>query len=315
MESLEKFKPSNNVHMVQYGVWSDCCNNCEFCLRKNRKATSNKLKLKLIDQVIENIKIVDWKNQFTYGISLLGGELFYIKDQEVQDRFMVLVDEIIDRILIPGTKNTKFSTVTNGIYNPEFLYRVIDRIVERVGISRVDVNFSYDLKYRYSSEVSRLKAFNNINNFHKRYNYCVGIQMILTQYLIDMWKSGEFDVNKFIDENFPGNRIAFLYPHPINTKKKLNDFNFKRKDFLDFIQYLKSENYEAYLNFINSTKNSGTFKYTGLREKNKDAHQIPILSDGKEEVSEECGHSLLYRCYADSPKCVLCDLKLIDNDL
>ena len=134
-------KPTNNQHMVQYGVWGDCCNNCEFCLRKNRATTTNELKIALIDQIRENIKYVDWKNQFSYGISVLGGELFYIKNQEVQDHFMMLVDEICDLILTPDNPNARFSTVTNGLYKPDFLYRVIDRIVEKVGIKRVDVNF------------------------------------------------------------------------------------------------------------------------------------------------------------------------------
>lgn len=308
--------PISNAHAVQYGVWPDCCNNCDFCLRLNRKTTNHSKKIWLINRVRENIKYIDWKNKFSHGISLLGGELFYIKNQEVQDAFMKLIDDIVEIILIPGNENTKFSTVTNGIYNPEFLYKAIDRIVEKVGIQRVDVNFSYDLKYRYHNEAARLKAFNNINAFHKRYNYKVGIQMILTQYVIDLWKKGEFEPTKFIEDNFPGNTLAFLYPHPIHTGIKLPDFNFKRKDFLVFLKYLRDTNYEIYLNFINSTKNSGTFKYTGLRDKRKHQpkDQVPILSDGKEELAE-CGHSMLYRCYADSDKCILCDLKLIDNDL
>lgn len=313
-------KPTNNQHMVQYGVWGDCCNNCEFCLRKNRATTTNELKIALIDQIRENIKYVDWKNQFSYGISVLGGELFYIKNQEVQDHFMMLVDEICDLILTPDNPNARFSTVTNGLYKPDFLYRVIDRIVEKVGIKRVDVNFSYDLKYRYANEKARLKAHKNINEFIQRYNYCVGIQMILTQNVINLWKEGKFDVKDFVDENFKGGRLVFLYPHPINTGKTLPDFNFNRKDFLDFVTYLQKRDYEGYINFINSTKNSGTFKYTGLREKAEksglaNTKVLPILSDGKEEVQEKCKHSTLYQCYCDSDKCMLCDLIAIDGNL
>lgn len=316
MISTETYNPTNNSHVVQYGVWPDCCNCCDFCLRLNRKSTTNNMKIRLIEMIRENINHIDWKNKFSYGISLLGGELFYIKNRDVQNHFMLLIDDIIDKILIPGNDQTKFSTVTNGIYDPAFLYRVVDRIVERVGIQRVDVNFSYDLKYRYRVEKARLKAYNNINAFHKRYNYCVGIQMILTQNVINLWKAGKFDVNRFIDENFPGCRLAFLYPHPVHTGKILPDFNFNRRDFLDFVKYLKDANYEAYLNFINSTKNSGTFKYTGLRDKKDNCQdQQPILSDGKEQINDKCGHSTLYQCYADCDKCVLCDLKLIDSDL
>ena len=83
-----------------------------------------------------------------------------------------------------------------------------------------------------------------------------------------------------------------------------------------------------------STLNSGTFKYTGFRCKDKygikykrggqipfyqygikDTSQQPVLSDGKETLNPKCGHSILYKCYSDSDKCILCDLKLLDNDL
>ena len=316
MISEELYIPKNNNHIVQYGVWSDCCNNCDFCLRLNRSTTSNAKKIELIEQIRENIKHVDWINHFAYGISLLGGELFYVKNHDVQDHFLKLIDDICDNILIPEMPHARFSTVTNGLYDPTFLYRVIDRIVEKTDITRVDVNFSYDLKYRYKNEKMRKIAADNINNFKKRYNYAVGIQMILTQNVINLWKQGKFDVNQFLENNFPGCRLAFLYPHPVHTGRVLPDFNFNRSDFLKFVMYLKDANQDTYNNFIHSTKNSGTFKYTGLRDKIRDNDtQQPLLSDGKEDISEQCGHSTLYRCYADSDKCILCDLKMIDHEL
>lgn len=315
MLSKETYQPSNEKHVVQYGVWSDCCNNCDFCLRVMRRTTSNEWKISQIRQIQENIKSINWARDFAYGISLLGGELFYIRNKDVQNAFMELIDDIIEYVLIPCPK-ARFSTVTNGIYKPDFLYRVIDRIVEKTDITRVDVNFSYDLKYRYKSEIARQKAYNNINNFQKRYNYGVGVQMILTQNLINLWKEGKFDVKDFMAENFPNCNLQFLYPHPIHTGRILDDFFFKRNDFLAFLRYLKERDNLIYLSFINSTKNSATFKYTGLNNKiSGDTRQIPILSGGKEEINPKCGHSILYKCYADSDKCILCDIKMLDGEL
>ena len=307
----------NDKHMVQYGIWSDCCNSCDFCLRLNRKNTSNQTKIELLQDIRENLKHIDWKGKFSYGISLLGGELFYIRNKAVQQEFHKLIDDIISIVLIPGDSNCKFSTVTNGLYDPQFLYSVIDKLRDSVGMNRVDVNFSYDLKYRYANESMRLKAYNNINAFCQRYDYRVGVQMILTQHVINLWKEGQFDVNKFMSDNFPKANLCLLYPHPIHTGKKLDDFNFKRRDFLLFMSYLKQANYAVYLGFINSVKNSSTFKYTGMRDKGRNFanDQQPILSDGKEVLNPKCGHSMLYTCYADSDKCVLCDLKLIDSEL
>ena len=247
----------------------------------------------------------------------MGGELYYITDKELQNSFLELIDMIIEKILkISTNPDCKYSTVTNGLYKPTFLYKVIDKIVNAVGIEKVDINFSYDLKYRFKNEEDRLLVLKNINDFHKRYNYCVGVQMILTQYVIDFWKEGKFDVNTFMEKEIPGNQLCFLYPHPIHSGFVLDDFNFKRKDFLQFIQYLKCTNYNIYWSFIQSTKNSCSFKYTGLKDRIMSNYdQKPLLSDGKELINEKCGHSILYKCYADCDKCVLCDLQMLDEGL
>ena len=303
-------------NMVQYSIWSNCCNNCDFCLRKERIPYSREKQLLTLRRTRKNLDFVDWKDKFSDGISLLGGELYYIEDKELQDEFMLLIDDIIEKVLkVSPNPNVKYSTVTNGIYNPEFLYRVIDRIVDKVGIHAVDLNFSYDMKYRYKNEERRKLVLKNINDFHQRYNYKVGVQMILTQYVIDMWKRGEFDVNKFIDENIPGNTLCFLYPHPIETGLNLTDFNFKRRDLFDFLKYLKEANYFVYVSFMLSTMNSCSYKYTGLKNRTSlDFTEEPKFTDGK-EILTECGHSILYRCYTDSDKCLLCDLMAFDEEV
>ena len=308
---------NNNQYMVQYGVWSNCCNACDFCLRKERIPYSKKKQLFWLDNIKKNIPLIDWKDKFSYGISLLGGELYYITDKELQESFLELIDIIIEKILkVSKNPNCKYSTVTNGIYNPEFLFKVIDKIVNAVGIEKVDVNFSYDLKYRFKTEETRKLCLDNINKFHKRYNYSVGVQMILTQYVINLWKDNKFDVNSFIENDIPGNMLCFLYPHPIHTGKKLKDFFFKRSDFLKFILYLKHSNNMVYKSFLYSTKNSGVFKYTGLINKlYPDITEQPVLADGKEILNENCGHSILYKCYSDSDKCVLCDLMKLDEEV
>lgn len=301
--------------MVQYGVWPNCCNACDFCLRKQREYYTKEQQLYWLDAIKKNIDCVDWEDEFSSGISLLGGELYFITDKDLQDSFLELIDIIIEKILkVSKNPSCKYSTVTNGMYNPEFLFRVIDKIVNSVGIEKVDINFSYDLKYRFKTEESAKLVLENIRKFNERYKIGVGVQMILTQYLINFWKEGKFEVNEFIQENIPGNILCFLYPHPVHTGKVLDDFNFNRKDFLKFIRYLKNNNEQSYLSFVQSTKNSGTFKYTGLINKNHpDLEESPILSDGKEELLK-CGHSVLYKCYTDSDRCLLCDLNYLDKE-
>ena len=299
-------------HVVQYGLWPNCNNNCKFCLRMNREVWNKKRLLLEIDRVRENIKYVDWKDKFADGISILGGEIYFVTDKDIQDKYMLLIDDIIDKILLVSPSQfCRYSTVTNGMYDPAFLFRVIDRIKERTGSTKfVDMNFSYDIKYRYPNEEKRLLALENIKRFRDRYNYAVGVQMILTQYLIDDILSKKFDFKDFIENELKGCNFCFLYPHPIHSGFTLNDFFFKREDFLKFCIYLKENFPQIYSNMYSSTNASAIYKYTGMHNKNKDTTQEPVLSDGKEELTD-CGHSVLYRCYADSNECMLCDLKIL----
>lgn len=313
MYSVKQDILNNKLHetnMIQYGIWSNCSNKCDFCLIEKHYYRSPEQMVQYLQDVIDNVKVQDWANKFSDGISLLGGELYFITDKNVQDKFMELIDTIIDYVLkVSKNPNCKYSTVTNGIYEPSFLYRVIDRIIERAGIQYVDVNFSYDLKYRFHSEEARKQCLQNIIDFHKRYNYRIGVQMILTQYLIDMINSGRFSINQWQDEIAPGSILEFLYPHKIHTGYVLDDFNYRRKDFLKFMRKIYKENEENFFNFISSVRHSSVFKYTGLYiDENGITHKEPVLSDGKEIINPICNHSTLYQCYSDSDKCMLCDL-------
>lgn len=308
--------PDTKNNMLQFGVMPNCNGSCDFCLREERKFYTKERILESLTMVGKNIEYLDFTKNFTCGVSLLGGEIFFMEDEDYQNALLHLIDIIIEHVLKKSPNpNVKFSTVTNGNYDPTFFYKCIDKIVDAVGIKAVDVNFSYDMKYRFKSEDQRLRVLKNINDFHNKYDYKVGVQMILTQYVIDMWKRGEFDVNKFIEENIPGNNLCFLYPHPVKTGIILPDFQFKRADLLEFVRYLKEVNEQVYASFVQSTKNSAVFKWTGMRDRSrpKDFTQEPTLSDGKDIINPKCGHSVLYQCYSDCDDCMLCDLMTLDG--
>ena len=263
-----------------------------------------------IKSIRENINYIDWEGKFSDGISILGGEVYFIVDKEVQNEFLLLIDDIIEKILKKSSNPLcRISVVTNGLYEPSFLFRVFDRVNETVGIQKADINFSYDIKYRYSSEERRQLCIDNINKVHDRYNYRVGVQTITTQYFIEKVLSGEFDIKGFEEEVIPGNELHLLYPHPINPKlPPLPDFQFKRESLIKFALYLKDHHPIQWYNFYYSTLNSETFKFTGMIRVEGDGAQPPVLSDGKELINPKCGHSKLYQCYSDSDKCLLCDL-------
>ena len=309
--------------MVQLGLHSKCCNKCDFCTIEENHLNQIDDILVEIERAKENIKFIDsceenWSNKYSDGISLLGGEIFFIKDEKYKQAILELIDVIIEYILKPSKDpNCRFSTVTNGMYDPEWLlFPVIDKIVDSVGIQYVDVNFSYDFKYRFQNESSRKLCENTINAFHKRYDYSCGIQMIVTQDVVDMYLNGWRTIDT-VNKLFPGNMISFLYPHPIHRgnnyagEKNLDRFNFTRSSFLKFLSILKKEEPRVFESFLYSTRNSSVFKYTMMYEKMDSGtiDQRPRLSDGKEIINEVCNHSVLYQCYSDTNNCMLCDLE------
>ena len=83
----------NQKRMVQYGIWPNCPNSCDFCLLQDKVFQTPEKQIFWINAIIENIKTIDWTN-FPFGISLLGGELYYIKDENVKAAFLSLIDMI-----------------------------------------------------------------------------------------------------------------------------------------------------------------------------------------------------------------------------
>ena len=56
-------------NMIQYGVWSNCCNACQFCLREERIPYSKEKQLMSLEKIKKNIEHIDWTDKFSNGIS------------------------------------------------------------------------------------------------------------------------------------------------------------------------------------------------------------------------------------------------------
>ena len=98
-------------NMVQYTVLPNCTGDCDFCLRDERFFLTKGQILDNIELIKKNIPLIDWKDQFQYGISLLGGEIYYSRDIDYQEAFLDLIDVIIEKILkVSPNPNCKYSS-------------------------------------------------------------------------------------------------------------------------------------------------------------------------------------------------------------
>lgn len=314
--------------MVQYGIHSKCNGSCKFCLIEDKTVLTMEEIYTELERVKENIKFIstqeeNWTNTYKDGVSLLGGELYFIQDEKYKQLLLEVIDVVVEEVLKKSpSPNVRYSTVTNGYYDPNWLlFPIVDKIVDGAGLNHIDVNFSFDLDYRFHSDEQKRVVTQTINAFHERYSYCTGIQMILTQKVIDRILNEGWRPTEFVRENFPGNQLAFLYPHGIRRgndfcgERMLDGFFFTRESFLKAMRVLKNEEPFVFESFVKSTRNSAVFKPTGLYFKGKTGwtEQAPIYTGGKEVVNKDCPlkHSNLYRCYLDSDKCMLCDLEAI----
>ena len=301
---------------VQYGIWPNCCNACDFCLNLREEFYSKEKQIQMIRNVKENIKLIDWKGKFYHGISLLGGELYFITDEEIQNEFLSLIDTIIDYIIIPVNKSEcKYSTVTNGLYDPAFLFRVLDKFAEKDLLNSVDLNFSYDLKYRFKTEQRKELCESTIIATVNRYpKLDVYVQMITTQHLINEYNKNP-NIFKDLEKKFGIKCLNLLFPHKHNTGKVLEDFYLKRNSFLEFLYKLADTDIERVMRFVSSIRNVDTNAYVGLyrREQvekdNINVMQQPMKEDVKMQINPNCGHSVMYQCYEDSDKCLFCDIR------
>lgn len=303
--------------MVQYGLWPNCTNHCDFCLLEDKEYKSEAVRLSMLSSVKENIKSLDWNNTFSHGVSLLGGEIYYTDSLAVKESFLDLIELIINHILIPN-KKAVYSTVTNGIYDSCILLEPTLDLFKKYNIlHQVDLNFSWDLKYRFHSKESENQMISNTNMVYIKYGLTPTVQTCLTQYLIDAHLNNTFNLFKYQAQYFPNTNLAFLYPHKINTGKILDDFFFSRVSLFKFIKYLKAHGQNHLIQcLIQSVINSSQFKHTGLKKRDsivmgkkpkvKEVYQKPTLEDKQNLLP--CGHSDMYQCYTDSDKCLLCDL-------
>ena len=157
-----------------------------------------------------------------------------------------------------------------------------------------------------------------IEAFQEKYpEYILGVQSICTQYLID-----EILHNNFLEkwyEKYPHTSFELLYPHPVHTGIRLDDFFPRRESIFELVEYLSTHGFGDVLeHFHSSVRNSSLFKHTGLYHRDDefvdgkvDLKQKPELSRDKTAKNKKCFHSILYQCYSDSDRCLLCDLNSI----
>lgn len=224
---------------VQYTLWTDCSNNCDFCLHKNNKIDD---KIANLNYLIPYIQ----KDKGYNAIGFIGGEFFnkQLKDFKVKDLFYKAIDLVIEKIL---RKEVYTFYIAAGLIqkNLDDLYEFLDYCQRFDIISCIVICTSYDSKYRFHNEYSKQLWFDNIQNLKQKYSSLrIHVDTILTEAFLQEYLNNQFDIINYCKVN----NLDLDFEEPktgidtfIDKQHSLKDFFPKRNTFLIFLKKVAIE--------------------------------------------------------------------------
>lgn len=289
---------------IQFELWSDCNNRCNFCYLNNTITLENE-KLKNLQFAIDNTPkyIEEGYNEF----SIIGGELFQGQISEtIRGKFFEYI-QLIDKCF-KENKITQFQincTLTSSIQTDLFeTLEILKNHQDKVWIAT-----SYDTIGRFHNTQTENNWKDNILKIKKLYNKIhINTNMIVTGDMIDKVINNNFDIIKFsqdfntdisftppavkrIDENILVNQYM---DEKIKLQNEIPNFFPTREDFIKFLTYLHSHKFDL-SKVINDENRARVLINDGfIDNRNKPLHI-------------ECEHNICYHGYINSHKCMVCD--------
>lgn len=303
------------MNMIQFELWKQCNNNCDFCW--NKPYTQINDPKQKIDRIHNAIEKIDTLNTFEYDtIGLIGGEFFegQLIDPCILSHFLYLIDRIA--VLLQKEK-IKQCLITASFMKKDFLYldMVVNRFKQHNCLDKVLWCTSYDEKGRFHTEEQRQIWFNNIEKFTK-YGLQIHVEIIVTQALIDSILNNSLNLAYFFEKDI---NVDFLRPQVIEgkTKKemieKLPYFFPSRNSFFKFLNFI-NDNYPEKLKDLFSLENRARKIFMAdesvmIRDTNNYIENI------EKDVIMPCRHSKVFCGYSDTDDCMICDINKFKQDL
>lgn len=226
---------------IQYNMWKNCKNHCEFCFNRGYKTSDVQDKLRILEFVTDKLKSSETDSYNEIGF--IGGEFFenQLEDPRVKDGFYNLFNLCKERVE-KGLLD-KIYVATNLIYDmSEYLIPFISFLKKLDILDKTLFCTSFDLKYRFHKKED-LEIWKS--NMHEIQKYLDGkkvhTEIIVSQFFIDAVNSGEFDILEFVKEfNTSVDFIEPTFTEYFSSReefmKDLPDFFPKRSDFINFVK-------------------------------------------------------------------------------
>ena len=306
------------MKFLQFYMWWDCKNICEFCFAKILKQTPTDKLHRL--QIIQNaIDILDSRQDECFDIvGLIGGEFFedQISDPEVNKKFMELINKCID--VVSDNRANMVYIMTHLIYqDTKYLDQVLDIFKARNMLDKVMICTSFDPWGRFHTEERKAIWYNNVEKLLEQ-NILVHAEIILSGFFLDALFSGEVDLQYFKDK---GVILDFLNPQGLYKEDATQADNKEAT-----IQHLTKgwlPTREAFIKFLFFLRDFNPIQLERLFSLEIRSQELYMLSNdiictrdsktyneniGYDNIMD-CGHSNKFAFYADSDKCMICDIE------
>ena len=266
--------------MIQIRLWNDCINNCSFCSIKNKGFTRKEDKIKRLEKItsIKNTKI-----------GIIGGEFFEGQLKGIEKEWLAAISKIeCDELFI-----------TANLINEQYLLKETLKIRPDVIICT-----SYDTIGRFKNDYQKEIWLDRVNSIKNIFCTIIPTQDMVTDKFIDRIKCRinlcephlglewlkNVDKKEYHKHLIEENRI-FNLP----KRNDLLRWIIKHPDTIDLMKNYKYNHSKMIISFDNG--NNFTYEYYN---RFKDDNFI-----------SNCGHPYFSRCYADSEKCLMCDIEEI----
>ena len=224
---------------IQFELWKNCTNSCDFCFNKGCPCSTKEDKIRILREV--RYRLVRLNYEFYEKVGFIGGELFgnQIEDEEVFNEFYKLFALCVRLLQSRLIKQVNFTSNLLAEDNNK-MYQILDFIKSTRLLNKFELCTSYDSKYRFK---------NNFNVWHENMLYIkknypelqTHIEILPTQDFCEKCLSGEFNYEKFKKTyqsaiDYSDLNSGFYYKDKFEMEKDVPGFFPQRKTFLQWVR-------------------------------------------------------------------------------
>ena len=317
---------NQEVKCIQFELWHNCVNECEFCYLNGCRKLFTEDKKQAAIQAVLDILDTDKPEGFN-AIGLIGGELFcgQLCHIDTKNKFMQLITKIKSFLEEDKMKEVWLtSNLLTGDMGP--LFETLEILTNNLPrYQRIMLCTSYDTMGRFHTPEAYEKWYNNLLWLRDKFpRLCIHIQTICTQAFVNEWLKDKSKFEEFIDKGLlmdfkppATNAVDFIYN---NTGWETYRENLEKMAKTQSYKYL-IESRDKFMRFWESVAETFPDGIQKLRDFNSNkvksecCYSYPWdewFEDRwvNDKENAPCGHCWDGYCYKDYPdKCAKCDVE------